>query len=153
MFAGWLAMRSFQTVELSPGAFLRFDDFDFTVVSAREIPLGAVRSRYAVQLAVKNPARTLNFDFQPDCVEVSANGEYLMPATVGRPQTLGAGQSLTRVAEYIGPRGLGSLMIGFRLGGFISQILDKALYGNRVIIVKTAKAGEPALNSDKAALQ
>lgn len=152
LFAALLGSRMISKVELPRGTVLRFDDFDFTVLSAREFPAAKGESQYAVDIVVKNSAQRVDFDFQPDCVEVSANGEYLKPSRIGNPQTLAAGESLSRVAEFTGPPGLESLTIGFRFGGFVGQALDKILYGNRVIIVKTTKAG-PTAQTLGAALQ
>jgi hypothetical protein len=114
----------------SPGTMIRYDDFDFTAISAEEVEAGL----YEVEVRIENHAKVVDFEFKPEVVRVSdEDGNDFQPASQTTGATLGPGESTIRAMRFQGPAGLKMLWVRFEFAGGFFNMIDRATLGNRQI--------------------
>ncbi len=136
IFAAFLLWRIFAPpATFPPGKTIRFDDFDFTALTARERSPG----EYVVRVKVANSARRVDFDFDPSVVQVSdGSGAVLRVAKSPSGETLAPGQTVETDFHLKGAKGLKEVHVRFVFGGSLGEFLDTVLLGKREVVLQVS---------------
>jgi len=141
-------------VTLAPGAYARFDDFDFTATSVTPVSqIGSLVSPpaskfYKVTVRVKNSARRVSFTFDPSIVRASIDG---LPLTrddsaeedlkIAKPAyQLAAGGQSDYTLVFVGPEDAEQMTVSFAFGGAFGEFADAVLLGKSQVVLDMAGA-------------